>query len=57
LERLWERPETDPSLNRSADPGDAYLLVLVSGDNHLLALGDDLPILTARAFFDRLAAG
>jgi uncharacterized protein len=48
---------------RSADPGDDYLValaaqeraVLVSGDQHLLALGDELPIETARAFLDTLA--
>ncbi len=50
--------------HRSADPGDDYLLalaecaraVLVSGDQHLLELADNLPIETARAFLDRLAA-
>jgi putative PIN family toxin of toxin-antitoxin system len=44
------------------DPGDDYLLalaeqeraVLVSGDQHLLALADELPIQTARAFLDSL---
>ena len=49
--------------SRSADPGDDYLLalaeqeraVLVSGDQHLLALADELPIQTARAFLDNLA--
>ena len=30
--------------------------VLVSGDQHLLKLGDDLPIQTARTFLDRLAS-
>jgi putative PIN family toxin of toxin-antitoxin system len=47
---------------RSADPGDDYLLalaeseraVLVSGDQHLLVLADDLPIQTARAFLATL---
>lgn len=47
---------------RSADPGDDYLLalaqteraVLVSGDEHLLALAGELPILTPRAFLDAL---
>jgi putative PIN family toxin of toxin-antitoxin system len=47
---------------RSADPGDDYLLalaeaqhaVLVSGDQHLLALADELPIQTPRAFLDAL---
>ncbi len=49
---------------RSADAGDDYLIalaaqeraVLVSGDQHLLALGEELPIETARAFLDELAA-
>jgi putative PIN family toxin of toxin-antitoxin system len=48
---------------RSADPGDDYLLalaeqeraVLISGDQHLLALAGELPIRTARAFLDALA--
>lgn len=54
----------DPSATsrRSADPGDDYLLalaeseraVLVSGDQHLLALAGELPIQTARAFLERL---
>lgn len=47
---------------RSADPGDDYLLalaeneraVLVSGDRHLLALADELPVLTPREFAARL---
>jgi uncharacterized protein len=49
---------------RSADQGDDYLLalaeqeraVLVSGDQHLLALADEFPIQTARAFLDTLTA-
>ena len=49
---------------RSADPSDDYLValaaqeraVLVSGDQHLLALGEELPIETARAFLDKLVA-
>jgi putative PIN family toxin of toxin-antitoxin system len=49
---------------RSADAGDDYLIalaaqeraVLVSGDQHLLALGEELPIETAHAFLDKLAA-
>ena len=48
----------------SADAGDDYLIalaaqeraVLASGDQHLLALGEELPIETARAFLDELAA-
>jgi putative PIN family toxin of toxin-antitoxin system len=57
---LGRDPETGP--HRSADPGDDYLLalaaqeraVLVSGDQHLLDLAEDLPIQTAREFLDRL---
>ena len=49
---------------RSADPGDDYLLalaeaeraLLVTGDQHLLTLADQLPIQTARAFLDTLVA-
>lgn len=55
-------PDPGPGTHRSADPGDDYLLalaeneraVLVSGDQHLLELADDLPIQTARTFVDRL---
>jgi putative PIN family toxin of toxin-antitoxin system len=47
---------------RSPDPGDDYLLelaqraraVLVSGDRHLLDLGDRLPVRSAREFLDLL---
>jgi uncharacterized protein len=47
---------------RSADPGDDYLLalaestsaVLVSGDSHVLDLQGQLPIQTARAFLEAL---
>jgi uncharacterized protein len=59
------RLAADPAApaRRSADPGDDYLLalaeaeraVLVSGDQHLLALAGELPIQTARAFLDALA--
>jgi putative PIN family toxin of toxin-antitoxin system len=55
---------TDPEApaRRSADPDDDYLLalaeqeraVLVSGDQHLLALAGELPILTPRAFLGTL---
>jgi hypothetical protein len=46
----------------SADPDDDYLLglaeaeraVIVSGDQHLLALAGELPILRPRAFLDTL---
>lgn len=48
--------------HHSADPGDDYLLalaeqrgaILVSGDQHLLALAPQLPILTPRAFLAQL---
>jgi uncharacterized protein len=48
----------DPPGSRSADPGDDYLLalaereraVLVSGDRHVLALSEELPVLTPREF-------
>ena len=47
---------------RSTDPDDDYLLalaqseraMLVSGDKHLLALADELPVRTARAFLTAL---
>ena len=56
-------PDPATAGHRSADPGDEYLLalaeaeraILVSGDQHLLALGDQLPIQTARAFLGKLA--
>jgi putative PIN family toxin of toxin-antitoxin system len=59
--RLAPDPETPA--RRSADPGDDYLLalaqaeraVLVSGDQHLLALAGELPIFAPRAFLDALA--
>jgi uncharacterized protein len=55
-----ERPTT-----RSEDPGDDYLLalaeseraVLVSGDRHLLALTEELPVLTVREFLVMIGAG
>jgi putative PIN family toxin of toxin-antitoxin system len=48
---------------RSSDPGDDYLLalaesahaVLVTGDQHLLALANEYPIHTARALLEQLA--
>jgi uncharacterized protein len=57
-------PDPPHPPRRSHDPGDDYLLalaeseraVLVSGDQHLLALADQLPIQTARAFLDRLGS-
>lgn len=67
LLRRGARLVTDPSAStsRSSDPGDEYLLalaeeeraVLVSGDRHLLALADDLPIQTPRTFLGALARG
>jgi uncharacterized protein len=55
---------TDPrdAPPRSADPGDDYLIalaeseraILVSGDQHVLALADQLPIQTARMFLESL---
>ena len=52
-----EDPAESPT-SRSEDPGDDYLLalaeveraVLVSGDRHLLALTEELPVLTVREF-------
>ncbi len=54
-------PEGPPPV-RSSDPGDDYLLALaarervplVSGDAHVLALGDRLPIFTPREFLEQL---
>jgi putative PIN family toxin of toxin-antitoxin system len=51
-------PDLASSRHASSDPHDDYLLalaedaraVLVSGDRHLLALADELPIQTAREF-------
>jgi putative PIN family toxin of toxin-antitoxin system len=55
---------SDPALPaaRSTDPDDDYVLALaeaeqaivVSGDRHLLALADSLPVRTAREFLDEL---
>lgn len=58
-------PDPPARAYRSADPGDDYLLalaeneraLLISGDQHLLTLADVLPIQSARAFLDALAAG
>lgn len=55
-------PDPSTAPHRSTDPGDDYLLalaeneraVLVSGDRHLLVLGDLLPIQSARRFLDDL---
>jgi len=53
-------PAEPPRL--SADPGDDYLIalarqqraVLVSGDQHLLKLADEMPVETARGFLNKL---
>lgn len=58
-------PDPPRLTRRSAEPADDYLLalaeseraVLVSGDQHLLALKDDLPIQPARTFLKALDAG
>lgn len=65
LLRRGGRLGADPAepARRSADRGDDYLLalaeaeraVLVSGDQHLLALAGEFPIQTSRAFPDALA--
>lgn len=57
-------PDPPEPARRSTDRGDDYLIalaeaeraVLVTGDHHLLALADQLPIQTARPFLDRLAS-
>ena len=54
----------EPPTSRSEDPDDDYLLalaeteraVLVSGDRHLLALTEELPVLTAREFLVTIGA-
>jgi putative PIN family toxin of toxin-antitoxin system len=51
---------TNPPPVRSPDPGDDYLIALaareqlhlVSGDSHLLGLGEPIPVLTPRAALD-----
>jgi putative PIN family toxin of toxin-antitoxin system len=60
--RAFVAPDPGSAPRRSADRGDDYLLalaegeraVLVSGDRHLLDLGDELPIQTARAWLEAL---
>jgi putative PIN family toxin of toxin-antitoxin system len=60
---LVDDPAERPT-SRSEDPGDDYLLalaeaeraVLVSGDRHLLALTEELPVLTAREFLVTVGA-
>jgi putative PIN family toxin of toxin-antitoxin system len=54
-------PEGQPAV-RTDDPGDDYLLalaarenvLLVSGDKHLLALGDEAAVVSPRDFLDAL---
>lgn len=56
------RDPEEPAPVSSADPGDDYLLglaaaervPLVSGDGHLLALRDRVPVRTPREFLDSL---
>ena len=58
-------PDPPARTRRSTEPADDYLpalaesehAVLVSGDQHLLARKDDLPIRPARAFLKALDAG
>jgi putative PIN family toxin of toxin-antitoxin system len=55
----------EPPPTRSADPGDDYLIalaasertVLVSGDKHLLALAEAIPVYAPREFLELLGAG
>ena len=55
-------PDPATPRSRSADPDDDYLpplaksrhAVLVSGDRHLLALADTLPIMPPRAFLETI---
>jgi putative PIN family toxin of toxin-antitoxin system len=61
--RRVEDPDAPPPV-RSPDSGDDYLIalaesenaVLVSGDNHLLQLAADLPVLSPAQFLDLLKA-
>lgn len=54
----------EPPTSRSEDPGDDYLLALaeaeraalVSGDRHLLALTEELPVLTVQGFLATIGA-
>jgi putative PIN family toxin of toxin-antitoxin system len=60
---LVDDPAESPT-SRSEDPGDDYLLalaeaeraVLVSGDRHLLALTEELPVLTPRELLVNVGA-
>ena len=64
LLRTAATPADDPAdvPSVSADPGDDYLValahsqhaLLVSGDQHLLALADRMPIMNPRAFLESL---
>ena len=64
LLRAAATPTDDPAdiPSVSADPGDDYLValahsqqaLLVSGDQHLLALADRMPIMNPRAFLESL---
>jgi hypothetical protein len=55
-------PDPGSGSFRSSDPGDDYLLALaeserahvVTGDRHLLALGETLPVVEPRSFLDLL---
>lgn len=57
-------PDDPPSV-RSRDPGDDYLIalaesehaVLVSGDEHLLELADEIPVVTPAGFLSRFVTG
>jgi uncharacterized protein len=59
---LVDDPDEEPPL-RSADPGDDYLIalaatrraILVSGDRHLLALTDNIPVDSPARFLERLS--
>lgn len=56
---------TDAPPVRSSDPGDDYLIalaaasqaIIVSGDRHLLDLGDDLPVYSPAAFLAVIERG
>ena len=61
---LREDPDGPPPM-RSTDPGGDYLIalaaasraVIVSGDRHLVDLGDDLPVYAPAAFLAVIAGG
>jgi putative PIN family toxin of toxin-antitoxin system len=63
IRRLSVLAPDSTASHHSADRGDDYLLalaetqraLLVSGDQHLLALAEELPINTPRGFLDTLA--